>query len=144
MNAKDKITIANRNTFTGGSFQGNTVTDTKVDGKSLVDNKQLVNPDVTKKMDDYYEMPWQTVLPEVLQSYFWGVNAQKSGVSAGDANISRKEKDAAHDAASKIAPQSGNIYNILYDSNGKATSKQSEAVRKEWFFLKREKILRID
>ena len=136
VDATDQITTPTGNTFTGGSFQGNTVTDTKVDGKSLVTTNQIVNPDVTKKMDDYYKKPGQTTLHEVLESYIGGVNAQKSGVSAGTALESRNAKDAAHNEANNIAPQSGTIYNIMYDSKGNVTANQRQAVQKVWFVLK--------
>jgi RHS repeat-associated protein len=117
--ATDKITSPSGNTFTGGSFQGNTVTPAPV---VTVETNQLVNPNVTKKMDDYYNKPGATILHEVVESYVGGQNAKASGASAGTSNATPKAYDDAHAAASVVAPQSGPIYRKTYDTQGNVIS----------------------
>jgi RHS repeat-associated protein len=129
--ATSKITTPAGTTFTGGAFQGNSVT-TSAAGNS-VETKQLVNPIVTKKMDDYYKKPGATVLHEVIESYIGGQNAQTSGISSGTSNASPAAYDAAHSAASAVAPQSGPIYRKTYDKEGKVIGPPySNFGKREW------------
>jgi RHS repeat-associated protein len=102
VDASTNIKLENGQVLADGAYLGNTLSD----NKKTVTANQAVNPVATSKMDAYYEKPGANMLHEVIESYVGGEKAITSGVS-GDP---KSNYTAVHNAASKIAPQSGKAY----------------------------------
>jgi|GEM_PF-1402795 len=90
-----------------GSFEYAKVSSNReIDGKKAVTTAQSINPEILSEMDEYFEKPGATTLHEVIESYIAGEMVQESGISSGNSLIEESVYDAAHKAASEIAPQS--------------------------------------
>jgi len=109
------------NTVDNGFFPGN------FDNTS--EARQDINPLTLKKMDDYYDKPGASTKHEALEAYEGGVSSKESGVSAGTAKVDKNSYQAAHQKAS---PQSGPVYQKLYNSKGNETQNVGKAVQIKW------------
>ena len=97
-----------------GAFMGNS-TDMKT---NVVTANQEVNPVATEQIDNYYKKPGASVMHEVIEGYVGAQMTQISGVNSVPNGYSTQNGltpsianySEVHEAASKIAPQSGPTY----------------------------------
>ncbi len=118
LEAENTMTTKSGSLYIGGAFSGNTVTTTA--SGNTVDATNEINPGVLGTISTAHGKPGAEVLHEVTESYQGAKIAQSTGVSTGPAtgaDISNPTSvyNRAHNAAT---PQSGNIYETLYDAAG--------------------------
>ena len=105
------------NWFVGGAFGGN-----KVDENGKTKAKQTVNPEMTKKIDEFYEAgEGVSVLHEVLEAYIGAKESPNTSAGITFEDVANKTLNAmnylnAHDKANALDPRHVEL-NIIQEPN---------------------------
>ncbi|WP_245933837.1 DUF6443 domain-containing protein [Candidatus Ulvibacter alkanivorans] len=118
VNAENTKTTKAGDLYIGGAFSGNTVSKDS-NGNTTVTAEQEVNPDVLNKMSTGNGKPGADMLHEVSEAYQGALISEKKGVSSPAANAAGTVYNKAH---RKATPQSGKVYETLYDASGNVMS----------------------
>jgi len=115
------------NLYIGGAFMGNTVTQT-ANGNTVVASQE-VNPQVLGAMSSAHGKPGADMMHEVTEAYQGAEMSQTSGVSSPMSNQPGSVYKQAHNSAT---PQSGAVYETVYDANNKVINTYNGAARVEY------------
>ncbi len=115
INTTSNATSASGKIIVGGAFMGNNVS---IDNKDCMQATNEVDTGTSGRIDDAFATPGGVILHEITEAYQGAKNAQKTGITAGDADASPAEYKAAHAAALKQPGGDGGVVDTHYDKNG--------------------------
>jgi len=123
--AENTKTTSSGDLMIGGAFMGNNIIgrgiDSSIEGMgSMVVTQQEINPNVLGTMSEAHGTPGIDVLHEITESYQGAVLSTQNGASSPRAGLPGSVYPSAHSSA---VPQSGNVYERIYDVNGNELQK---------------------
>ncbi|MGV0923456.1 RHS repeat-associated core domain-containing protein [Empedobacter tilapiae] len=141
VSAENTKTTSSGNLMIGGAFMGNTIIGSGIESSiegmgNKVVTQQEINPNVLGTMSETHSAPGIDVLHEVTESYQGALLSIQNGVSSPRAGLSESVYPSAHSSA---VPQSGNVYQRIYDANGNELQKlpgnryPSTATSADWY-----------
>ena len=127
----DKKFTSTGNLFIGGAFMGNEIK-VNEDGTISVVANQEVNPEVLDLMSNTHGKPGADMLHELTEAYEGALISTNQKKSSPASNNKNSVYNRAHN---KATPQSGPVYQHLYDKDGNILENYEGVVKVDWYVI---------